>query len=109
MIATADRPFPVYQRFRPGDHTPWGVMHVVNRVVGGQFLLGPVEKEQFRSLLFRCASFCGLKVLTWTCLDNHFHVLVSVPNDVEAARLRAAVTEEEIFARMEGCFSKAYI
>jgi len=95
MITTADRPFPTYKRFLPGGTASWGVMHVVNRTAGGHFLFGPTEKDQFRSLVFRAAAFCGLEVLTWTCLDNHFHLLLTVPSEVEGARLRAAVSEEE--------------
>ncbi len=109
MIPSAERPFPVYRRFLPGERTPWGVMHVVNRVAGGQFLLGPEEKDHFRSLVFRAAAFCGLEVLTWTCLDNHFHLLLVVPNEAEAQRLREGVTEEDLFERMKPCFSAQYI
>jgi len=109
MITTADRPFPTYKRFLPGGTSSWGVMHVINRTAGGLFLFGPPEKDHFRSLVFRAASFCGLEVLTWTCLDNHFHILLTVPSETEAERLRAAVSEEEIFERMKGCYSRAYI
>ena len=106
----ADSHFPSYKRFRPGDDTPWGVMHVLNRIAGGQFLLrDSTEKDRFRSLLFRCAEFCGLEILTWACLDNHYHALIRVPNDAEAALLRQAVGEEEIFARMDRCFSRLYV
>jgi len=48
-------------------------------------------------------------VLTWTCLDNHFHLLLNVPSEAEGERLRAAVSEEEIFERMRKCYSNAYI
>jgi putative transposase len=110
MNEFTDCTFPSYKRFRPGDDTPWGVMHVLNRIAGGQFLLREAtEKDRFRSLLFRCAEFCGLEILTWTCLDNHYHALIRVPNDAEAALLRQAVGEEEIFARMERCFSRLYV
>ena len=109
MIATADRPFPAYKRFLPGGTSSWGVMHVVNRTAGGQFLFGPEEKDYFRSLVFAAAHFCGLEVLTWTCLDNHFHLLLNVPSAAEGARLRAEISEEEIFARMKICYSRAYL
>lgn len=109
MITTADRPFPTYKRFLPGGTSSWGVMHVVNRTAGGAFLFGAAEKDHFRSLVFRAAAFCGLEVLTWTCLDNHFHLLLSVPSEAEAERLRAAVSEEQIFERMRKCYANAYI
>jgi REP element-mobilizing transposase RayT len=109
MITTAGRPFPTYKRFLPGGTSSWGVMHVVNRIAGGQLLFGPEEKEHFRSLVFSAAHFCGMEVLTWTCLDNHFHLLLNVPSEAEGARLRAEISEEEIFARMKQCYSKAYL
>jgi REP element-mobilizing transposase RayT len=84
-------------------------MHVYNGTAGGLFLFGPGEKEHFRWLVFGAAHFCGLEVLTWTCLDNHFHLLLNVPSEAEGARLRAEISEEEIFARMKKCYSKAYI
>lgn len=48
MDPTLESSFPVYHRWLPGDEAPYGVMHVVDRVVGREFLLGEVEKEKFR-------------------------------------------------------------
>jgi hypothetical protein len=42
-------------------------------------------------------------------LDNHFHLLLNVPSEAEGARLRAEISEEEIFARMKRCYSRAYV
>lgn len=55
------------------------VYHVVSRVNGRAFLLKDVEKELFRDLLGRVAGFCGVQVLAFAVLDNHFHLLVRVP------------------------------
>jgi putative transposase len=55
------------------------VHHVVSRVCGRQFLLTDVEKEAFRGLLRRVAGFCGVEVITFALLDNHFHLLIHVP------------------------------
>jgi len=84
-------------------------MHVVDRVCGRQFLLGPEEKEAFRILLHRLVRFTGLELLTWTCLDNHFHLLLRVPNAGEAAQLRASLCEADLFERMRGAFSASYL
>jgi REP element-mobilizing transposase RayT len=109
MIETADRPFPTHKRFLPGGTSSWGVMHAFNRTAGGLFLFGEAEKDYFRFLVHGAAHFCGLEVLGWTCLDNHFHLILNVPSEVEGARLRAEVSEEEIFARMEKCYSQIYL
>ncbi|MCC5839737.1 MAG: transposase [Opitutales bacterium] len=53
--------------------------HVVSRVVDRSFRLTDVDKEVFRGLLRRVAEFCGVQVLTYAILDNHFHLLVEVP------------------------------
>ncbi|MCC5840178.1 MAG: hypothetical protein JJT96_08640 [Opitutales bacterium] len=55
------------------------VHHVVSRVCGREFLLTDVEKEAFRGLLGRVAGFCGVEVITFALLDNHFHLLIDVP------------------------------
>ncbi len=101
--------FPHFQRYRPSELTPWGVMHVVDRVVGRQKLLGTEEKEYFRRLMRRLARFTGLEVITWACLDNHWHLLLRIPNEVEGAALRAELSEEALLERMERAFSPEYI
>jgi hypothetical protein len=68
-------------------------MHVFNRSAGGEFL-------------FEAAQFCELEVLAWTGLDNHFHLDLNVPSEAEGARLRAKISEEEIFARMKKRYFK---
>ncbi|MCC5839432.1 MAG: transposase [Opitutales bacterium] len=55
------------------------VHHVVSRVCGREFLLTDVEKEAFRGLLDRVAGFCGVEVITYALLNNHFHLLIEVP------------------------------
>ena len=46
-----------------------------------RFLLTDVEKETFRKLLIRVSGFCGVEVITYALLDNHFHLLVEVPGE----------------------------
>jgi len=101
--------FPRFRRWLPGSETPWGVMHVVDRVVGRERLLGSEEKEFFRRLMRRLARFTGLEVITWACLDNHWHILLRVPNEAEAAVLREGISEESLLERMERAFSPEYI
>ncbi len=56
--------------------------HVVSRVNGRAFLLTDGRKAEFRDLLRRVAGFCGVEVLTFCLMDNHFHLLISVPGEV---------------------------
>ena len=52
--------------------------HCLSRVIERRFIFGEEEREYFRKLLRRHEAFSGVRVLTWTCLSNHFHVLVAV-------------------------------
>ena len=60
------------------------VYHCMSRVVGGMSLLGTTEKEVFRRQLLRQADFCGVEVLTYCVMSNHFHILVRVPDEEES-------------------------
>ena len=51
----------------------------MSRIVGGQPLLTPPEREKLRQFLWRQARFCGVQILTYAILDNHFHVYLRVP------------------------------
>jgi putative transposase len=53
--------------------------HCMSRVIQRQFVLGDGEKEYFCRLMRRCEGFCGVRVVTYAILDNHFHILVEVP------------------------------
>ena len=53
--------------------------HCVSRVVDRQFLFGPPEKEQFLKFMREYEAFCGVRILTFCLLSNHFHLLVAVP------------------------------
>ena len=55
------------------------VYHCISRVVGGQMLLDSLGKEKLVELLGRLSAFCGVEVVTYAMMDNHFHVLVRVP------------------------------
>lgn len=54
------------------------VYHCISRIVGGQFLLENPCKEKLRRMLWQQAEFCGLQILTYCVMSNHFHVLVRV-------------------------------
>ncbi len=58
------------------------VYHCIARVVGGQFLLHDLEKEKLRELLWTYADFCGVEIVTYCVMSNHFHAVVRVPETV---------------------------
>lgn len=72
----------------------------MSRIVGGEKLLGSREKEVLRKMLWRVADFCGVEILTYVILNNHFHVMVAVP---EKGR---AVSDEELLRRFKVLYPK---
>jgi len=55
------------------------IYHVMTRTVNGAFLFDDPAKEILRKQLWQMADYCGLRVLTYTILSNHFHILIKVP------------------------------
>jgi len=76
------------------------VYHCVSRIVGAQHLLDDLGKETLVRLLRRLATFCGLEVITYCIMSNHFHVLVRVPAEQNP-------TDEELVERMKALYGKA--
>ena len=52
---------------------------VTNRIVGGSFIFGDVEKEHFRKLLFDGQSRYGYVIWDFCIMDNHYHALIEIP------------------------------
>lgn len=55
------------------------IYHLISRTVAGEHLLEPKDQEVLRKQLHKMAAFCGIEVLTYCILSNHFHLLVRVP------------------------------
>lgn len=73
--------------------------HCISRIAGGQWLLGAVEKEVLRRQVWAVAEYCGLEVVTYVVMSNHYHVLLKVPQSRE-------VGDEELLARFRGLYPK---
>ena len=74
-------------------NSDWANYHVMSRTVGGDVFFDDVEKEALKTLIWKMARFCRVRVLTYCVMGNHFHVLVEVPD-------RAKLVEE--FSGPEG-------
>jgi putative transposase len=61
------------------------VFHISSRLAGDLPLWGPEERGMFREMLGKVAVYCGVGVLNYTILDNHFHLLVKVPRQTTRA------------------------
>ena len=69
------------KRIKPAGET--AVYHCVSRIVGGEKLLDDLGKEKLVQLLWPLATFCGVEVLTYCMMSNHFHLLVRIPPPAE--------------------------
>jgi len=63
------------------------VYHCTTRTVNGEFLFKDREKEMLRKMIWQSADFCGVEILTYCIMSNHFHVLVRVPDGGEISDL----------------------
>ena len=57
-----------------------GCFHVVNRVYDRRYLLDTEGKDFLLKLVRAYEDVCGVEVLTFCLMDNHFHLLVRVPH-----------------------------
>lgn len=75
------------------------VYHCISRTVNGEWLLDDTSKEMLRRQMWLVAEYCGVQVLTYTILDNHFHILVRVPQ-------WSAPSDAELLRRYEVLYPK---
>ncbi|MFO7937319.1 MAG: transposase, partial [Kiritimatiellia bacterium] len=68
--------------------------HVMSRVIEHRFIFGDVEKSYLYNLMRRLESFTGCEVRTYAFMDNHFHILLHVPE-------RRELSDEEVKRRAE--------
>ena len=64
------------------------------------FVFGVHERDVFGKIMRQVEAFSGVRVLTWTILSNHFHVLLEVPPQPEVAP-----TDDEILDRCRKLYS----
>ena len=65
-------------RIKASTATGDAIYHCMTRTVNGAFLLDDPAKEVLRKQLWQIAAYCGIRVLTYAIMSNHFHVLVRV-------------------------------
>lgn len=86
-------------------HGPSCFYHCISRVTAGQFLFQPpgpdaaLEAEHFVGLMHKLAAFCGISILTYAVMANHFHLLVEVPQP-------RPLSDQELLARIEALYGQ---
>jgi len=68
------------------------VYHCMSRSVNGEWLFNKPAREVLRRQLWVVAEYCGVQVLTYAILSNHFHILVRVPQ-------KTPVCDQELLRR----------
>ncbi|MGJ8678566.1 MAG: transposase [Akkermansiaceae bacterium] len=82
------------------------IYHCVSRVVDRRFVLGAEEKDVFVRMMRQYEVFCGVQVLSYCIMSNHFHVLVEVPPKVKGQAVKMSDT---VFLRkMKSMYSAVY-
>ena len=71
--------------------------HLIGRIVAGEKLLDDISKEALSGMLWKLAKFCGMEVITYCIMSNHFHVLVRVPEPQQ-------LTDAQLLERLEGLY-----
>ena len=60
-------------------HEPDSVHHLVSRIAHRVFFMKDDERNDFVGMMRRVAEFCGIKLLGWCIMTNHFHILAYLP------------------------------
>ena len=72
-------------------------LHCIGRIVAGEMLLDDVAKETLTAMLRKMAAFCGMEVITYCMMSNHFHVLIRVPEPLQ-------LTDGQLVERLEALY-----
>jgi putative transposase len=73
--------------------------HCMSRTVNGERLFDLTAREVLRNMIWQVAEYCGIQVLTYAILSNHFHLLVRVPG-------KDSLSDEELLRRYSVLYPK---
>ena len=83
--------------------------HITSRIKDDEFLLeDDADKRDLLDIIRRTAAFAGITVMSYTILDNHFHLLVHIPvrQEIDNAELERRVRILNGDERAEETFSR---
>ena len=89
-------------RLKAAPDSQLAYYHCVSRVVDRAYkLIEPEVKAVFVRMMRGYELFCGVRVVTYCLMDNHFHILVEVPR-----RPEVMPSDEELLDLLGGVHSK---
>lgn len=68
------------------------VHHLVSRIAHRVYFLKDEDRNDFVEMMRRAADFCGIELVGWCVMTNHFHILAYLPQRME-------VDEPEVLRR----------
>jgi len=90
----------------PSAEKSSAIYHCVSRVVDRDFKFGPKEKDVFVRMMREYEAFCGVQVLAFCVMSNHFHVLLEVPPKLKGGAV--AMTDEVFLAKIKAMYSSLH-
>ena len=87
----------------PSAEKSSAIYHCVSRVVDRDFKFGPKEKDVFVRMMREYEAFCGVQVLAFCVMSNHFHVLLEVPPKQKGDAV--AMTDKAFLAKIKAMYS----
>ncbi len=82
------------------DSETGSVYHCVSRTVNKEFFWDDQAKEVLRRQLWKVAAFCGVDILAYCLMSNHFHILVRVVTDRSVS-----LSNEELWAKLRNFYT----
>ncbi len=79
-----------------------GFYHVTSRIYDRKFLLTDPEKERLIGYMRQMEAFSGVDVIGHSCMDNHFHWVLHVPE-------RRELSDEELIERLGYLYTPAEV
>ena len=79
--------------------------HCVSRVVDRDYKFGDKEKAVFVKMMRQYEQFCGVEVLSYCVMSNHFHLLVRVCLRFlrRNSRIRSLSADSRLFISLWRC------
>ncbi|MDR1284020.1 MAG: transposase, partial [Opitutaceae bacterium] len=84
-------------KLAPDSHT--AIYHCISRTINGEHLLDAATREVFRKQMWQIADYCGVEIITYAILANHFHILIRIPQ-------KQPVTDAELLRRYKVLYPK---
>ncbi|AHF89127.1 transposase IS200 [Opitutaceae bacterium TAV5] len=87
------------RRIKLASDSHTAIYHCISRTINGEHLLDAAAKEVFRKQMWQIADYCGVEIITYAILSNHFHILIRIPQ-------KQPVTDAELLRRYKVLYPK---